>query len=200
MAPHIRRPRPVSSSPKTELLPIVIAVTARTSQSCHVRVMDGKGPKFAPLCPSCGRSMSLTRTIPAAPGFVSCKPSAACLRGMGYGGEGRNTWVLTGGAVATGGSGQEKGQLNYGVSRPMSFAPTSRPRRQITRYVPSGRGRRRTGAGRIRRECRIEGVDPHPAVGNIGDEAVARRIASSGPKSSPDVRAGNAALRVFPWP
>ena len=60
---------PVSSSPKTELLPIVIAVTARTSQSCHVRVMDGKGPKFAPLCPSCGRSMSLTRTIPASPGL-----------------------------------------------------------------------------------------------------------------------------------
>jgi hypothetical protein len=31
--------------------------------------MDGKGPKFAPLCPSCGRSMSLTRTIPASPGL-----------------------------------------------------------------------------------------------------------------------------------
>ena len=69
MAAHIRRPRPASGSPKTKSLPIVIAVTASTSQSCHLRVMDGKGPKFAHSSPSCGRSMSLTRTIPASPGL-----------------------------------------------------------------------------------------------------------------------------------
>ena len=79
-----------------------------------------------------------------------------------------------------------------------SHVPVEAPDHSVC-AVPGG-----TVAGREQHEfvgnVESEGIDPHPAVGNIGDEAVARRIASSGLKSSPDVRAGNAALRVFPWP
>ncbi len=43
-------------------------------------------------------------------------------------------------------------------------------------------------------------IDPHAPAGNVGDEAVAWWITWSGSGSSPDVRGGSAAPRVFPQP
>ena len=52
-----------------EFLPIVIAITARASKSRHLAVMDEERPTWRQACPSCGRPMELTRTIPGSPGL-----------------------------------------------------------------------------------------------------------------------------------
>jgi hypothetical protein len=55
MAAHIRHPRPGLRLPQDELLPIVITVTASTSQSCHLAAMDEEDPPIRALVPELWR-------------------------------------------------------------------------------------------------------------------------------------------------
>ena len=66
----------------------MIGITAESRPISYVAAMDGERTTLAQMCPSCGKAMGLSRTVPPSAGLCELQTHRMQrLRGLGYGSE-----------------------------------------------------------------------------------------------------------------